>query len=120
MLMVAALVLSCVRWFWRPGWWRCGCGRAGVFFALMGGGVFGLAPVRTDLWGGLPLTVMLATLSIFIAFPIAILVALGRRSSLPAISAACVVYIELIRGVPLITRAVHGVASCSRCSCRRA
>jgi general L-amino acid transport system permease protein len=69
----------------------------------MGGGVFGLESVRTDLWGGLPLTVLLATVSIFLAFPLAIVVALGRRSDLPAIRSACIVYIELIRGVPLIS-----------------
>jgi general L-amino acid transport system permease protein len=74
-----------------------------AFFTLMGGGVPGLAAVRTDLWGGLPLTLMLTTLAIFMAFPLAILVALGRRSGLPAISAACVAYVELVRGVPLIS-----------------
>jgi len=101
-LMVAALVASCVRWFWRP--WLVGMWAVvlTLFFWLMGGGM-GLEPVRTDLWGGLPLTVMLATLSIFFAFPIAVAVALGRRSKLPAIRTVCVVYIELIRGVPLIS-----------------
>jgi len=74
-----------------------------LFFMLMRGGVAGLSEVRTDVWGGLPLTVMLATLSIFLAFPLAVMVALGRRSNLPAIRTACVVYIELIRGVPLIS-----------------
>ena len=52
-----------------------------VFFVLMGGGVLDLTSVPTDQWGGLPLTVMLATFSIVLAFPISILVALGRRSS---------------------------------------
>lgn len=102
-LMVAALVASCVRWFWRPWLVLMWALVLAAFFALMGGGVFGLEPVRTDLWGGLPLTVMLATLSIFLAFPLAVAVALGRRSRLPAIRSACVVYIELIRGVPLIS-----------------
>jgi general L-amino acid transport system permease protein len=103
-LMLAALVLSCVRWFWRP-WLLLSMWVVvlALFFGLMGGGVAGLSSVRTDLWGGLPLTVMLATLSIFLAFPLAILVALGRRSNLPAIRSVCVVYIELIRGVPLIS-----------------
>lgn len=103
-LMVAALVASCIRWFWRT-WLLIGLWGVvlAAFFALMGGGVAGLSPVRTDLWGGLPLTVMLATLSIFLAFPLSVLVALGRRSNLPAIRALCVVYIELIRGVPLIS-----------------
>jgi len=103
LLMLAALVASCVRWFWKPWLALLWVGVLGIFFALMGGGVLGLEPVRTDLWGGLPLTVMLATLSIFFAFPIAVLVALGRRSQLPAIRTACVIYIELIRGVPLIS-----------------
>jgi general L-amino acid transport system permease protein len=51
----------------------------------MKGGVLGLVPVETDRWGGLPLTIMLATLSIVFAFPLSIAVALGRRSKMPAI-----------------------------------
>ena len=74
-----------------------------AFFALMYGGVFGLSVVTTDRWGGLPLTIMLATLSIVLAFPISVLVALGRRSKLPAIRTFCIIYVELIRGVPLIS-----------------
>jgi general L-amino acid transport system permease protein len=101
--MVLGLVLSCIRWFWSRWLVLLWAVVLTVFFTLMGGGVLGLSPVRTDLWGGLPLTVMLATLSIFLAFPLAVLVALGRRSNLPAIRTACVVYIELIRGVPLIS-----------------
>lgn len=103
-LMLAALVLSCVRHFWKPWlllalWVVVLC----VFFVLMGGGVFGLSSVYTGVWGGFPLTVMLATLSIGMASPIAVAVALGRRSNLPAIRSLCVVYVELIRGVPLIS-----------------
>ncbi len=102
--MVAAVVASCVRALWRPwlllGMWAVALA---LFFGLMGGGVFGLAPVRTDQWGGLPLTVMLATLGVFCAFPLAVLVALGRRSGLPAVRSACIAYIELVRGVPLIS-----------------
>lgn len=71
-------------------------------FALLRGGVGGLSPVDTDLWGGLPLTLILSSLSILIAFPLAVALALGRRSQLPAIRALCAFYIELVRGVPLI------------------
>ncbi|HZL07060.1 MAG TPA: amino acid ABC transporter permease, partial [Coriobacteriia bacterium] len=55
------------------------------------------------LWGGLLLTLFLALGGIVISFPFGVLLALGRRSSFPAIRVVCVAYIELIRGVPLIT-----------------
>ncbi len=103
LVMLAGLAASCIRWFWKPWLALMWVGVLALFFVLMGGGVFGLESMRTDLWGGLPLTVMLSALSIFIAFPLSILVALGRRSELPAIRSACVIYIELIRGVPLIS-----------------
>lgn len=102
-LMVGALIVSCIRIFWKPWLALMWVVVLAVFFMLMGGGLLGLTPVRTDVWGGLPLTVLLATISIFLAFPLAIAVALGRRSNLPAIRSACIVYIELIRGVPLIS-----------------
>ena len=70
---------------------------------LMWGGVFGLSYVENARWGGLPLTLILSTFGIAFAFPIGVLLALGRRSKMPAIKALCVVYIELIRGVPLIS-----------------
>jgi general L-amino acid transport system permease protein len=102
-LLVALLVASCVRSFWRPWLVLLWVAVLALFFALMGGGVMGLEPVPTDRWGGLPLTIMLATLSIVFAFPISVLVALGRRSNLPAIRTFCIIYVELIRGVPLIS-----------------
>ncbi len=71
-------------------------------FALLRGGVAGLDGVPTDHWGGLPLTLVLSTLSILLAFPLAVALALGRRSDMPAIRTLCSVYIELVRGVPLI------------------
>jgi general L-amino acid transport system permease protein len=102
-LMVLLLVASCTPAFWRP-WLAVLWGLVlAAFFTLMGGGSFGLSPVETDRWGGLPLTIMLATLSIVLAFPLALLVALGRTSTLPAIRSVCTVYVELIRGVPLIS-----------------
>ena len=106
--LVALLVASCVRPFWKPWLVLLWVAVLALFFGLMGGGTLlgvetGLAPVSTDRWGGLPLTIMLATLSIVFAFPIAVLVALGRRSNLPAIRTFCVIYVELVRGVPLIS-----------------
>ncbi len=103
LLLMGLLVVSCTRRFWRawlaPLWIAALAG----YFILMRGGLWGLALVPTDLWGGLPLTIMLATLGIALAFPIAVLVALGRRSTLPAIRSMCIVYVELVRGVPLIS-----------------
>jgi general L-amino acid transport system permease protein len=103
LLLVGLLILSCIRVFWRPWLGALWIVVLAAFFWLMGGGALGLAAVSTDRWGGLPLTIMLATLSIVFAFPISVLVALGRRSHLPAIRTFCVIYVELIRGVPLIS-----------------
>ncbi len=102
-LMLCLLAASCTRAFWRP-WLVLIWGVVlAAFFALMYGNVMGLTRIETDRWGGLPLTILLASLSITLAFPIAVAVALGRRSGLPAIRAFCTVYVELIRGVPLIS-----------------
>jgi general L-amino acid transport system permease protein len=70
---------------------------------LMLGGFFGLDYVGNERWGGLCLTLLLATFGLAFAFPLSILLALGRRSELVLIRWVAVVYIELIRGVPLIS-----------------
>jgi general L-amino acid transport system permease protein len=62
-----------------------------------------LSYVETSLWGGLPVTLILATYGLLFAFPYGILLALGRRSNLPLVKGLCVGFIELIRGVPLIS-----------------
>ena len=103
LLLLGLLVVSCIRYCWKPWLALLWLVIMPSYFVLMGGGYFGLTPVSTDQWGGLPLTVFLATFGIIFAYPIAILVALGRRSNLPAIRTLSVVYIELIRGVPLIS-----------------
>ena len=74
-----------------------------AFFVLMGGGWFGLGAVGSDQWGGLPLTLLLASMGMLLALPLAVLVALGRQSSLPLPRALCTLYVELVRGVPLIS-----------------
>jgi general L-amino acid transport system permease protein len=102
-LFVATLVVSCNPLFWRP-WlavlWSVVVPVCGL---LMWGGVFGLTFVENARWGGLPLTLILASVGIVCSFPIAILLALGRRSDLPGIRAVCVGFIEFVRGVPLIS-----------------
>lgn len=70
---------------------------------LMHGGVLGLSTVPFDQWGGLPLTLCLFALSLAASVPIAIGLALARRSSRPWLSAPATTFIEVIRGVPLVT-----------------
>ena len=60
-------------------------------------------PVETGLWGGLLLTFLLALVGIVASFPIGVLLALGRQSSLPVVKVFCTLFIELVRGVPLVT-----------------
>jgi len=78
---------------------------AGLFTMglLMKGGIFGLVEVESTQWGGLPLTLMLSVFGLAAAYPLGVVLALGRQSKMPAVKALCVVYIEMIRGVPLIT-----------------
>lgn len=70
---------------------------------LLRGGVFGLKLVESDQWGGLILTLVLATVGIVFAYPLGIIMALARRSTLPFIRNLSIIYIELIRGIPLIS-----------------
>lgn len=72
-------------------------------FVLLYGGPFGLAEVETDLWGGLLLTLVIASFGIAASFPLGILLALGRRSELPIVRWTSTAYIELVRGIPLVT-----------------
>src|SRR5271157_966201 len=81
-----------------------GLGLIALIAIMMSGALFNLTYVAQDQWGGLPLTLILATFGLAFAFPLAVMVALGRRArSLPAVKTLCIVYVELIRGVPLIS-----------------
>lgn len=107
LLAVVALVALLLLSTWRKLWniwlllvWVVGMTIVGM---LMWGGVLGLTYVENSLWGGLPVTLILATFGIALAFPFGVVLALGRRSNMPAIKTLCVTYIELIRGVPLIS-----------------
>ncbi|WP_084227126.1 amino acid ABC transporter permease [Nostoc sp. KVJ20] len=72
-----------------------------IILWLIGGG-FGLQPVSTNLWNGLLLTLLMAAVSIVLSFPIGVLLALGRTSNLPVVRWFSILYIEIIRGLPLI------------------
>jgi general L-amino acid transport system permease protein len=106
-LVIVLLLSLCVLSAWRilplgrlSLVWLLGLAAIG---ALMSGGVFGLGRVENERWGGLCLTLLLTTFGLCLAFPLSILLALGRRSELPLVRALCIGYIELIRGVPLIS-----------------
>ena len=102
-VFVALFFVSALRRFRRKELmfvWLAALTAIGV---LMWGGVLGLSYVPQERWGGLPVTLILATFGLALGFPLGILVALGRRSNLPAIKAVCVLYVELIRGVPLVS-----------------
>jgi len=104
LLFVGLYLVSADRrlWNWRLAVvWLFGLAAIGL---LMRGGLLGLRPVSEDLWGGLPVTLILATFGIALAFPLAIAVALGRVSKTnPTVRLVCFLYVELIRGVPLIS-----------------
>ena len=102
-MLLGLILASCTRGFWKPWLALLWLVVLAAYFALMRGGFAGLRGVETDLWSGLPLTILLASLSMVMAFPIAVFIALGRRSGMPAIRSLCTVYVELIRGVPLIS-----------------
>ena len=103
LLFIGLYIVSAMRRFWRKELvliWIVTLTAVGI---LMWGGVLGLPLVTEDFWGGLPITLILATFGAAFSFPLAVLVALGRRSTkLPAVKMLCVLYVELIRGVPLI------------------
>ncbi|SDE35830.1 amino acid ABC transporter permease [Belnapia rosea] len=102
-LFVGLYIVSAMRRFWRKELALIWVGVLTLIGVLMWGGVLGMPYVPQERWGGLVITLILATFGLALAFPLAVLVALGRRSKLPAIKALCVIYVELIRGVPLIS-----------------
>ncbi|HEX6118201.1 MAG TPA: amino acid ABC transporter permease [Dongiaceae bacterium] len=71
------------------------------FWLLLGG--LGLMPVPTEQWGGFMLTLVIAIVGIVLSLPLGVILALGRRSRLPVIHLLCVLFIEFVRAVPLIT-----------------
>jgi len=102
-LFVAALVASAHPRAWRRWLAAAWFPVVVAFFLLLRGGVLGLSPVDPSAWGGLPLTIVLTALVVAASIPIGIVLALGRRSRMPLVRGLSTAYIELVRGVPLIT-----------------
>ncbi len=74
-----------------------------IAYFLIRGGSFGLVPVDTNKWGGLMLTLIISFAGIVTALPLGVILALGRRSSMPIVKSFSIIFIEFWRGVPLIT-----------------
>lgn len=102
-LLIAMMAISLLRRLWRPALFGIWALAILTSIALLGGGILGLAVVETDRWSGLPLTLLLGSTALLMAFPLAVLLALGRRSALPVVSAVCTAVIELIRAMPLVS-----------------
>lgn len=107
-LVLLAVAVSATWKFWIWRYWKRSLTFLWLFVIsssaiLLHGGVFGLKPVSVGLWGGLPVTLILSLFGTVFAFIFSIFLALGRRSNLPIIRWVCIGYIELIRGVPLVS-----------------
>jgi len=102
-ILVTLLLLSRNRRYWKKSLgyaWLVGLFSMGL---LLRGGLFGLSPVESAKWSGLPLTLLLSIFGLTAAYPLGVVLALGRQSRMPAIKSLSIVYIETIRGVPLIS-----------------
>ncbi|MCC6467393.1 MAG: amino acid ABC transporter permease [Alphaproteobacteria bacterium] len=100
-LLYLATALYRHRLCWLAALWGAGFAAVAI---LMWGGIFDLPLVGQERWGGLPVTLLLATVGIGTALPLGILLALGRRADeLPLIRLVCACYIELIRAMPLVS-----------------
>jgi general L-amino acid transport system permease protein len=89
------------RWSRYLAWaWLIGLILMGL---LLKGGLLGLSAVESTQWGGLPLTLLLSVFGLTAAYPLGVVLALGRQSRMRVVKTLCVIYIELIRGVPLIS-----------------
>ncbi|MEC5292800.1 MULTISPECIES: amino acid ABC transporter permease [unclassified Aurantimonas] len=102
-LIIGITAISGIRRLWSPQLVSAWLAVIALAAALLYGGIFGLPVVGTNLWGGLPLTLLLFVGTVLGGLPLAIFLALGRTSGLPGIKAICTAVIEITRGVPLVT-----------------
>jgi len=102
-MLVTLLTISRNRNYWNAVLGYTWIASLIVMGILLRGGILGLEPVEIEKWGGLILTLLLSVFGLTAAYPLGIILALGRQSKMPVIKTFCVFYIELIRGVPLIS-----------------
>lgn len=101
--LAAMVVASTFRSLWGRWLLIAWAAAAPAMMLLMAGGVFGLPPVGTRLWGGMAVSGIITVFGLATGYPLAILLALGRRSDLPLVRWVSTAVIEVVRGVPLIT-----------------
>ncbi len=102
-LLLAMMGVSLVLRFWGPFLLWAWIGAILSSLLLLRGGFIGLPLVETDRWSGLPLTLLLGLSALLTAFPLAVILALGRRSTLPVVQTVCTVMVELVRALPLVS-----------------
>ena len=102
-ILVALLFFSRNRRHWKKSLVYTWASALVVMGMLLRGGIPGLPVVETSRWGGLPLTLLLSVFGLTAAYPFGVILALGRRSQMAVVKSLSVIYIEAIRGVPLIS-----------------
>jgi general L-amino acid transport system permease protein len=102
-ILFTLLLLSSNNRFWKKSLGYVWLGGLISMGLLLKGGLFGLSSVDSSKWSGLTLTLLLSVFGLTAAYPLGVALALGRQSRMPAIKSLCIVYIEAIRGVPLIS-----------------
>jgi general L-amino acid transport system permease protein len=102
-ILIAMVLVTMQRRFWNRWLFVAWLVAAPIMLILLAGGVFGLTPVATRLWGGLTITGVIAVYGVALGYPLAILLALGRRSEMVLVRWFSTALIECVRGVPLIS-----------------
>jgi general L-amino acid transport system permease protein len=102
-ILVGLLVYSRDQRHWKRSLGYCWIIGLVMMGILLKGGVFDLVSVESTQWGGLLLTLLLSIFGLAAAYPLGVMLALGRRSRMPVVKVLSIIYIELIRGVPLIS-----------------
>lgn len=107
-IAVIVIFLVLALWTLPPRNWRLATLCAWVLgiltaLILMAGGIISLPSVPTSSWGGLPITLLLTVLSLALGFPLGVLLALGRHARLPVFRFSSIAFVEVVRGLPLLT-----------------
>ena len=105
-VMSSATLFQWCSWRWQAIGWAASLA---IFAVLMGGDTFGLRVVPTAQWNGLPVLLFLGTVSLAAALPVGLLLALGRQTQIVWVRWPCIVFIETLRGIPMVAVLFFGV-----------